>query len=163
MQKTQEKFTVIRDNKEKPGHGWMFSESELISGTISAHLETADYSLVGMEHLLCIERKGCISEFATNLIQARFINELIRLEAIPFSFIVLEFELRDLIGYPCTANLPPQVRAKIKINGRFLLKKLCELQCRFKTHFIFAGKYGKDIVAAIFKETINEVRRRGKE
>ena len=148
------KYTILKDSREKLG--WNFIPDDFVKEMRTTNLKTGDYSLLGYEEFLSIERKGCINEFAQNLIQDRFTRELERLENIKFPFIILEFTFRDLLGYPQTSHLPPKVRSKIRITGKFLLKKFIELQCKFKTKIIFAGGCGKEITIAIFKQVVNE-------
>lgn len=151
-----EKFIVLRDTREKEGKGWQFSASKYCSGTRVQGLKTGDYTLLGYENLLCIERKGSIIEFANNLCQERFFNELERLEDFPYAFLVLEFSLKDLIDYPFSEGIPYSVRKKIKISGAFLLRKLCEIQLKYKTKIIFAGNKtsSKEFAMSIFKRVV---------
>ena len=147
----------IKGWREKKNKGWFFIPDDFVEKMETIKLDTGDYSILGMEKIISIERKGTITEFAFNLIQDRFIRELERLEQIPHSFIILEFMMRDLISYPATSGLSPKVRSKIRITGKFLLKKFIELQCKFKTKIIFAGGCGKEITTAIFKQVVNEI------
>lgn len=50
------KFKVIRDTREKVGY-WDFVPDDRCSGTIEKAVQTGDYTLVGYEDVLCIERK----------------------------------------------------------------------------------------------------------
>ena len=58
------KFTVIRDTREKKGHGWWFDESSHCTGTEVKKLDVGDYSIKGREEIVCIERKESVSEIA---------------------------------------------------------------------------------------------------
>ena len=60
------KFTVIRDTREKEGHGWWYEEDAYCIGTEATKLDVGDYSIKDKEHILCIERKESISELAGN-------------------------------------------------------------------------------------------------
>ncbi len=148
------KYTIVKDSREKLG--WNFTPDDFVQEMRIANLKTGDYSILGYENILSVERKGKITEFASNLIQDRFIRELERLEEIRYPFIILEFMMRDLIIYPANVNLPPRIRSRIRITGKFLLKKFIELQCRFKTKIIFAGGCGKEITMAIFKQVVQK-------
>src|SRR5215210_7578524 len=72
-------YTVLRDTREQ--QGWIFEQGKLCNGTISKALKTGDYTLVGFESILCVERKKNVAEFAKNIIEKRFENELTRMEA----------------------------------------------------------------------------------
>lgn len=150
------KFIVLRDTKEKEGKGWQFSSSQYCGGTMKQSLKTGDYTILGYEDKLCIERKGCISEFAGNLMEERFYKELDRMELFKYSYLILEFSLKDLLDYPYVEGIPYSIRKRIKVRGYFLLKKLCEIQMKYKTHIIFAGDKtsSKEFVMSIFKRMV---------
>lgn len=156
MAEPNEKFIVLRDTREKQGKGWRFIASKYCAGMKVGKLQTGDYSLLGYERIITIERKGSVSEFANNLIQARFYRELDRLEEIKYPYIILEFSLRDLIDYPYSDAVPPSVRNKICIKGKFLLKKLCEIELKYRTRIIFAGNSSsaKEMAFSLFKRVV---------
>ena len=66
------RFTVIRDTREKEGHGWWFDENAYCIGTEKTKLDIGDYSIKDKEHILCIERKESVSELAGNCGEKRF-------------------------------------------------------------------------------------------
>lgn len=75
---------IIDSREQKP---YVFSgEPTIVSG-----LRTGDYSVSGMEHLVCVERKsqgdywGCLGKS-----RKRFVAELERMKEIPWSLIVIE-------------------------------------------------------------------------
>ena len=118
---------IIVDTREKEPYTFYGEDVELHH----QKLDTADYTLVGFEDRLAIERKKSVSEISQNLISSRFTKELKRMTEIPHSFIVCEFSLQQLIDFPVGANLPPKVFKKIKISGKFLLRRICELMTEF--------------------------------
>lgn len=146
------KYKIIRDTREQ--NGWTFVEGPFCGGMVSGALKTGDYSIQGYEDLLTIERKGTIAEFAANLIEDRFTRELERMELFKYSFIVLEFLMDDLIRYPKGAGIPPEKVKSIKLSPAFLLKRLVEVQIKFKTKILFAGCYGQAVALSIFKRVV---------
>ena len=70
------RFKIIKDTREKKGHGWWFEEDAYCIGTEVSKVDVGDYAIEGMEHLLCIERKESVSEFAGNCGEKRFHREL---------------------------------------------------------------------------------------
>ena len=126
-------FNVIIDTREQ--HPWQF---ETIEKTI-AKLDTGDYSLKGFENLFCIERKGSVSEFANNITEKRYVDVVERLSNVKYSFLLLEFDLYDLLRYPEGSNVPKRIRDKIRITPKFLLKKINELQIMHNIKVIFCG------------------------
>lgn len=147
------KFTIIRDQQEKNNY-WTFAKTSFIEKVKVEHLKTGDYILEGHPNLCAIERKGSVAEFAQNIYQKRFENELIRLETIRYPFVLLEFDLFDVVNYPSTAKLPPKIKKKIKVKGPQIIARLNEFQCRYKTKFMFVGPYGDAMASNIFKRVL---------
>lgn len=168
----ESKYTVIRDTREQHDHGWYFPPSERCAGTLTQKLGEGDYSILGFEKLVTIERKGSVSEFCGNLTQERFIgefkegkplnkqSEIIRLEAIQWPFILLEFTVDDLLKYPNIPDVPFRLRKHIKFKGAAALKKIIEIQMKYKTKIIFCGEErAKDVASSIFKRIVEEIER----
>ena len=147
-----DKYTVIKDTREQ--EGWLFESSQSCQGTLSEKLDTGDYSLVGYEDIFTIERKGSISEFAQNVIQDRFEKELQRMEDIKHAYIILEFDMNDLIIYPASLKLNYQQKKKIRLRGSFILKRLVEFSVLYKAKILFCGEHGKQVADSIFKRII---------
>jgi ERCC4-type nuclease len=126
-------FTIIVDTREQ--QPWEFKEHSV------AHrkLDTGDYSVEGLEHLLCIERKKSASEFATNVIESRFKDVIMRMEQLKYSFLLLEFDLEDLLIYPIGSTVPKKMWDKIKITPSFLIKNIMELQLNHNIKVMFCG------------------------
>jgi ERCC4-type nuclease len=79
-------FTIIIDTREQ--HPWAFDNHV----TAKRKLDTGDYSIEGLEDLLCIERKKSASEFANNIVESRFKDLIFRMSNIKYSFLLLEFD-----------------------------------------------------------------------
>ena len=95
----ENKFHIIKDTREKKGHGWWYDENAYCSGTTVAKVDIGDYAIEGMEHVLCIERKESVSEFAGNCSEKRFHAELKKMATFPFAFLIFEFgqTLKDIL------------------------------------------------------------------
>lgn len=152
------KYIVLRDTREKPDNGWSFRASESCAGMVIKGLKTGDYTVDKLEHILMVERKGSIAEFAQNLVQNydRFCRELERAEQHKYCFILLEFSMEELIGYPRTTDLPQRIKRKIQVTGSLLLKRLIMLQTQYKTKILFCGSEGQKVANAIFKSVATE-------
>ena len=85
------KFLVVKDTREKDG--WYFKESDYCQGMIDQKLDTGDYSVQGLEDVLCIERKGSVSEIANNIVDKRFDRELDRMKEFKYKFLILELQI----------------------------------------------------------------------
>lgn len=142
-------YTTIRDSREQ--QGWTFSNSVYCAGTLIKGLKSGDYSILGLEDIFTIERKKNTAEFAQNIIQTRFENEMKRMEKIEHSYLILEFTLNDLMKWPLNSGLPPYIQLKTKISKKFLLSRFMDFQTQYNTKIILAGIYGKDIAQSLFK------------
>ena len=100
------RFTVIRDTREKEGHGWWYDEDAYCIGTEITKLDIGDYSIKDKEHILCIERKESVSEFAGNCGEKRFLRELKAMSSFPHAFLLLEFGWHLIEQYPVGSTVP---------------------------------------------------------
>jgi ERCC4-type nuclease len=100
--------TIIRDSREKLPYVFT-GEPVVVSG-----LRTGDYSVSGMEHLVCVERKsqgdywGCLGKS-----RKRFVAELERMKEIPWSLVVIEAGLSMIREGFFFYNGSKAVRSKI--------------------------------------------------
>lgn len=151
------KYTVIRDTREKTG--WYFFESQKCAGMIERKLDTGDYSLEGFENIVCIERKASVAELAANIVQKRFTNELHRMQSIPNRYLILEFNLEDILGYPNNLKLSKEMISKIRIKPNFILACLRRYEEELGVIVIYAGtklqafNAAKDILERVYYET----------
>lgn len=145
-------YTVIRDTREKNGEGWVFGETSTCLGTVSETMHTGDYTLSGLESIITVERKGSVKEFAGNLTQPRFERELERMATFKYAYVILEFELSDIMSWPVGCGLPPYKWRCIRTSKYFLLSRFWELQMKYPyVRFLFVGKHGKEAVSSLFK------------
>lgn len=147
-------FHVIVDNDEKKP--WLFPpcEAEGCIGSTIQSMDTGDYTLVGYESVLCIERKGTTGEVAQNVTQARFERELERMRQFPVRAVILEFTLRELLQFPDNSGIPQNRRRFIRTTPQFLLKRILELQHTYDVPFIFAGRDGRVAALSLFSRVL---------
>lgn len=126
-------FTIIVDTREQ--QPWTFEHY----ATAHKKLDTGDYSIEGLEHLLCIERKKSASEFANNIVESRFKDLIFRMSDIKYCFLLLEFDLEDLLVYPIGSTVPKKMWDKIKVGPPFLIKNILELQINHNIIVYFCG------------------------
>ena len=102
-------------------------------------LDTGDYTLVGLEDKICIERKGCVEEVAINFGKKKkqFLAEIERMQEFPHRFILLEFTLEDLLKFPQDTRIPN--KSSVKITGKYILRTLMEFQVNDDVHVVFCG------------------------
>ena len=126
-------FTIIIDTREqKP---WTF-ESHAIANT---KLDTGDYSIEGLENILCIERKRNVAEIANNITEDRFKDVIDRIKTYKFPFILLEFNINDVLRYPIGSTIPKKLWSKIRISPQYIMKHLIDMQVEHNIHVIFCG------------------------
>ena len=126
-------FTIIVDTREqKP---WSF-ENHAIANT---KLDTGDYSIEGLEHILCIERKRNVAEIANNITEDRFKDVIDRIKTYKFPFILLEFNINDVLRYPIGSTIPKKLWSKIRISPQYIMKHLIDMQVENNIHVIFCG------------------------
>lgn len=147
-----EKYIVIRDTREQEDCGWQFEENELCAGTERNMLKTGDYSLKGYEAIFIVERKKSTAEFAHNVCEKRFEDELGRLNTIENAFVVCEFEFADLVLFPMNSSIPRHKWLNLKLTSQFLIKRLNDLQLKYPNiKFIFAGRFAQVFMEDLFK------------
>lgn len=140
-------FTIIQDTREQLG--WDFP------GSRRAALETGDYTLAGLEHVLVIERKGTSSELANNVVEPRFERELERMGAVVraggFAALLFEFTMEEIVSFPRGSGIPRPAWAGLRVTGPFLLKRLCEIQLEHGVSVIPAGPRAREYASSLFK------------
>ena len=150
-------YTVVRDTREQ--HGYFFKKFNRCEGTVQKKLDTGDYSILGLEDKVCIERKASVAELAINLGKEKyaFFNEIERMRDYEHKYIVCEFSMEDVKKFPEGSNIPRQQRDKVKITGKYILRCLMEFAVFNDVHVIFAGseRGAFDLISSLLKR-INE-------
>lgn len=126
-------FTIIIDTREQ--QPWPFEHYT----TASRKLDTGDYSIEGLEDIVCIERKKSVSEVANNLTESRFIDVVDRMSKFKYAFLLLEFDLAQVLSYPIGSTLPRRLWDKVKISPAFIVKHILELQLNHNIKVLFCG------------------------
>lgn len=129
----KDNFTIIVDTREQ--NSWEFGNHT----TSRTKLDTADYSIEGLEHLLAIERKQSVSEVATNITEKRFPAFLERMSEIPHKFILFEFDLEDVYNFPVGSEIPKSKWDKLKVKNNYILKQISLFHVKYGIHTIFCG------------------------
>ena len=156
--KKDPEFIIITDTREQTP--WEFDFEHTVAQEIGT-IKTGDYAVKGFEDKLCIERKGCIEEFANNLGKEfdRFKRELVRMEQFPHAFIICEFPLKDLIEFPFH-NHNTKLQQTSKISGKYLLKIILEIQLEHNVKIMFCGNkfYAMKTALSLMKRTHEKYR-----
>ena len=127
---------AIDSREQKP---YAFPVSKVVA------LRTADYSIVGMEHLVAIERKTLADAYASlGRGRARFEAEVERMAALDYGAIVIEASLPEFLQGPLFSQMNP----KAAINS------LLAWAVRFGIGVFFAGdrRYGNAITQTLLEK-----------
>lgn len=126
-------FTVIIDTREQLP--WEFA----LHATAKRKLDTGDYSIDGLEHLLCIERKKSVAEIANNIAEKRFKDVLDRMSKMQYPFMLFEFDLEDIYTFPVGSDIPKKLWDSLKISSNYILKYITQIQLNYNVHILFCG------------------------
>lgn len=95
-QMPREDPTIVIDTREPAGGGW---EPYFSVPTVRGKLDTGDYSIVGAEHLVAIERKS-LPDLLSSLTheRTRFERELQRSTSLDFFAVIIEASAADVLS-----------------------------------------------------------------
>lgn len=143
-----DKFTVIRDTREKPSHGWSYDPDAYCEGTIIQKLNIGDYSIAGLESYTCIERKESIDEFARNCIDKRWKSCMQRMATCKHSFLIFEFTWDDVMNYPASTKVPQRFRNQLRVPSKYIRKVIYTARHDYNIHVLACGnKYNAEKAA----------------
>ena len=136
----KEGFILLQDNKEKVGY-WDLSFGEQFAGKEVVHLKTGDYTIKGMEDIVCLERKKTTGEISLNLgiKWETFKAELERMQTYKYKYVICEFTINDVLFFPANSGVPKFLWPKLRMSGKFMLSRINELSETYGVEFIFAG------------------------
>lgn len=119
-------ITVIKDTREQNGFDLEFYGFNVIN----RKLDTGDYSIEGMEDILCIERKASTGEIAMNFGKEvkRFNAEIERMKSIKYKYLICEFTIDILMKFPTGSGIPKNQLPKVKMNANYLLSRLRQME-----------------------------------
>ena len=143
-------FVILCDTRER--HALNFAGYE----TQTATLKTGDYSLVGYEDVLAVERKGSALELYGNLVgkdRMRFERELDRLSQFKYGIVLLCFPFSHVAKFPWNSPVSMGVNKKIGAKSPYYTKRLSETIIKYKDiQFIFADSNPEALLVALFKQ-----------
>lgn len=102
-------------------------------------LDTGDYSLEGYEKKITIDRKRNSGEIYMNLGSdyTRFEAELVRMSKMEEAYIVCSFPYEHINTFPQYSTIPNYRWKRLKMNNKFLRKRIATIQENYKIEFIF--------------------------
>lgn len=120
-------------------------------------LDAGDYSILGLENQFTIEWKATTAEISQNILEPRFEEEFKRLAEYKHKIVLCAFDARDILNFPLNSGIPKHLWGKLKITGKFILKKIVDLELTYGVNFKFAGEHAEDIAVAIMKRVNKEL------
>lgn len=131
------KYVILKDTREK--NGWSFNAFDKCLAVARWGLKTGDYTARGLERDLVIERKASTGELAMNLGKKRkaFEAEIERMSDFRWKYILCEFSIDDLMNFPQNSGIPKKQLQYVRMNGKFMWKKLCEYQEQSGVEVVF--------------------------
>jgi len=129
--KKYRKFTIIRDTREKAGHGYKFRASANCNKMETIKLDVGDYSIEGYEDVIMVERKT-IDDLWGTLTQGRdrFMREMERAKDHKVKYLIIEGSVADVnkgIRYS-------------KVRPEYIFANLISLEIKHGVHVIFTSK-----------------------
>ena len=124
-------FTVIIDTREQ--NPWKIK----YNATAVKKLDTGDYSIEGLEDILCIERKQSISEFVNNMSEKRFKDVLQRMQKYKYKYIIFEFGFEDVMNFPLGSSIPKRMWSKLRITPNYIIKYISDIFIIYDIPIIF--------------------------
>jgi ERCC4-type nuclease len=145
-------FIAISDTREQLP---LEFDSPYIERVVTRKLDTGDYSIEGLEDILCIERKGSLAEFYRNVTQKRFEDELVRMQAYKYRYLVLEFSLSEVMAIPYSLGLSAKQREMCKLSPKYVMGRIAEIQVDYNVNVVFAET--RDIVTDVVTNIMRRV------
>lgn len=122
------RLQVIQDTREKVGKFTFQSYDDV--DVIRTCLRTGDYSLVGFEDKITLDRKKGSNELQMCLGKdwTRFKKELDRMVLFEESYIICEFPEYYIDIFPKMSGIPPKRWKRLMVRGPFIRKRLHEIR-----------------------------------
>lgn len=147
--KDKKEFTVVIDSREQQPYKF--------ENAITKSLKTGDYSILGFEDRITVERKTKEDAYTSlGAERARFEKELVRLSQYDYSAIVIESNLADFLSAP----------AFTKMNPKAAMNSLVSWSVKYKVSVFFASDrtHAKALVYRILEKywkhrrSVNDIR-----
>lgn len=147
---TEADMTILVDSRER--QPWDFSKYH---NTEVATLKTGDYTIKGMENLICIERKKNATELFINLFRKKkaFSNEMKRMDAFKFKYIIIEQSLDDFMS-PYNHRRVYQKHLQKSASG-IILSYLLSLDVKSNIRVIWGGDRASTVARHIMEKVWN--------
>ena len=150
-------FDILVDDREKMP--WNLAKNcKYIQHSTVARLLVGDYTIVGLEDRLCIERKRTATEFANNVFDKNFRLELERMQKFLYRFIIFEFDLQNIIDFPAGSSIPAEKLAQVRVTGQYMMRFISEIETVYHIPVLICGSESnaRFMVANIMRRVAEE-------
>lgn len=131
----QELPTIIKDSREKEGHGFHFRKSDNCDGMIVEKLDYGDYAIKDYDRIVIIERKQNVVELCGNIgkYRERFESELQRMvdANVLRKYIVIEDYWSSVVKKQRYSRMHPNS----------IFESIIALQVKYDIPFLFCGTH----------------------
>ncbi len=119
------KLTIIIDSREQKPYSFQNIKPEPPE-TITQGLQTGDYSVVGLEDKVCVERKSLADLFGSvGTGRKRFEREMVRMSKMQYAALVIESNLTNIFVNP---------PARSKMNSKAVFRTLISWSQKYNVH-----------------------------
>ena len=136
-------YTIAIDSREQLPYSWPGLKCETVT------LEAGDYSIIGMEQVVCVERKS-LADFYSCLVERknpagtvrhgreRFENDLHRMSQCRYPLVVIEASMSDLLK-PFTYVASGGIARRSQLPPLVAQNSLLSWQSRYRIPFMLCG------------------------
>lgn len=133
-------FTIVEDTRERKPWSFSFFGADQVRRKV----DTGDYTIVGHENEITIDRKRNVDELYMNLFKEypRFKREMERMQGME-AYIVCEFPYSHILTFPNTMPLIwcPQEKKKVPMKLRFassdVIDRVDTINKRYGVQFLY--------------------------
>jgi ERCC4-type nuclease len=156
------KPVIIVDTREK--RPWGFEGDEAFEGVAFEKLDVGDYSIRGMEHIVCVERKAGGDELFVNFTKhkERFHAEFERMADHKHKILVIEETCEDILNADkYYINRKKINKGAHKMPAAVVASGLTNLMLEYGVKVVFAGDKGRSMARGILLHSY-QLYRKGK-
>lgn len=151
--------TLIIDSREKKP--WDFDSDTEFTSVIVSKLDVGDYSIEGLENVICIERKRSADELYVNMFKKehreRLRREMQRFQRVGHRFIIVEEELADVLDPKnYYVNKAGKNKLSPKMPAAVVMRELIDFMLNYGIHVIFAGGHGQSLAKKLLLRAYND-------
>ena len=151
--------TLIVDSREKKP--WNFDSDPEFASILVQKLEVGDYSILGLEKEICIERKLSADElyvnFSTKEHRERFRREMERFRDVTHRFIIIEEELSSVLDpRSYYVNKSGRNKKSEKMPIAVIMRELMHFMLHYGVHVVFAGGQGQKLARSLLLQVYKE-------